>query len=406
MPTKAVGNASLLPTLPKYIVSRGTGGVFEIICSGSENEIMAKVFLERASYEYGTLKSQVFSMMEACGVSVAGGQRVLLKPNLLAPASPEKAILTHPMVVKAVVEYVLENGGVVQLSDSPAMGGFEKVLRESGIKDALDGLPVVFKELRDSVTVEVGPPFNRLELAADALEADVLINLPKLKTHGQMLLTLGVKNLFGCVVGLRKPQWHLRTGVDREMFAALLVTIYRRLMPSITILDGILAMEGNGPGRGGKPRELGVLMASTDAPAIDVTVCEMLGVPPDSLFTNAAARRAGIAPDRIDVQGEMVRVRDFKLPKISPLVFGPKLTHKFMRKFLIQRPQADESLCKGCGDCRKYCPAGAITQTARTIEFDYDRCIRCYCCIEVCPHGALGAVEPTPGRLFNRIIRR
>lgn len=367
---------------------------------------MTKVILERASYEYGSLRSHIFSMLESCGISVGGGRKVLLKPNLLAPASPEKAMLTHPLVVRAAAEYVLEKGGVVQLSDSPAMGGFDKVLRESGIKDALAGLPVEFKEFRDSVPVEVGPPFNRLELAADALDADVLINLPKLKTHGQMLLTLGVKNLFGCVVGLRKPQWHLRTGVDREMFAALLVTIYRKLMPSVTILDGILAMEGNGPGRGGKPKELGLLMASTDAIAVDMTVCEMLGLPADALFTNAAAARAGIAPARIDVRGDKFRIHGFQLPKMTPLVFGPKFTHKLMRKFLVQRPQADPLLCKACGDCRRYCPAGAITQAGSKIEFDYDRCIRCYCCIEVCPHGALRAVEPYPGRLFNRIIRR
>lgn len=368
---------------------------------------MSRVILRRASYEYPGLKRLVHEMLES---SIPGGitrnSRVLIKPNLLSPAPPEKAILTHPSVVRAVVEYVLEKGARVQVSDSQAMGTFGKVMKESGIRSALEGLDVECKEFTVSTTVDVGEPFGKIEVARDALEADVLINLPKFKTHSQMLLTLGVKNLFGCVVGFRKPEWHLRTGVDREMFALLLAKLCAAVNPSVTLLDGILGMEGEGPGTGGAPRPVGVMLASTDAVAIDMVVCRMLGLAEDALPTNRAAKRIGSAPGSIELEGELVRVEGFKLPKIVPLVFGPSCFHSLLRRHMVQRPVLNQEACKSCGDCRRYCPAGAITLKKKGVVFDYDKCIRCYCCIEVCPHGALGTDEPLLGRIVNRVMKR
>jgi ferredoxin len=182
-----------------------------------------------------------------------------------------------------------------------------------------------------------------------------------------MLLTLGVKNLFGCVVGLRKPEWHFRAGVDRELFARLLVGIYDVIRPSVTILDGILAMEGQGPGTGGTPRQLGVLMASDDAVALDKTVCTMLGVDPDRLFTHRAAGARGL-DTACTVEGVIPRVQDFKLPELVPLYFGPAYFHGFLRKHLLQRPAVDDNRCKQCGTCWTYCPAQAIRQSDRTLS--------------------------------------
>lgn len=367
---------------------------------------MSKVISRICDTSYGNVKPAVFEILESLDQGmIRQGARVLIKPNLLAPAPPEKAMLTHPEVVKAVAEYVLHKGGSVRISDSPAMGSLKRVVREGGIQAALDGLDVEFREFKASTPVDVGAPFHRIEIAQAALEADVIINLPKLKTHTQMLLTLGVKNLFGCVVGFRKPQWHLRVGVDREMFGALLYRIYNAVGPAVTILDGVLAMEGQGPGRGGSPRDLGVLMGSRDAVAIDATVCGMLGVDPMRLFTNQAAMKAGGMPESIEVEGELPSISNFVLPRIVPLVFGPKGARKTLRKYLIQRPVARESLCGNCGECRRYCPARAISQENKKLRFDYDKCIRCYCCIEVCPHGALTAQEPPLGKLFNKFIK-
>jgi uncharacterized protein (DUF362 family)/Pyruvate/2-oxoacid:ferredoxin oxidoreductase delta subunit len=368
---------------------------------------MSLVVSRRATYDYQTLRPQLFEILDATGGrSIEAGARVVVKPNLLAPASPEQAMLTHPLVVKGVVEYVLERGGKVQVSDSPAMGTFEKLLRVSGILGALDGLNVTFKEFKESVVVDVGEPFHKIEVARDAIEADVLINLPKLKTHGQMLLTLGVKNLFGCIVGFGKPQWHLRTGIDREMFATLLVRICQTLKPKLTLLDGILAMEGEGPGKGGRPKRVGILLGSADPVALDKVVCRFLGLEDDTLLTNCMAGKLGLFDGPVELSGPEVAIKGFKLPEIVPLVWGPKFSHGFLRKHLIQRPLIEESLCKSCGDCLSYCPAQAISSRDKEINFDLDKCIRCYCCLEVCPHGAIRTHQPLLGEVVAKVMNR
>lgn len=368
---------------------------------------MSEVIIRKASYDYSVLRPAVFDLLKHLDNGlIKKNARVLLKPNLLAPSSPDKAMLTHPMVMRAAAEYVLEKSALLQISDSPAMGSFAKVLEESGIRTALKGLDVEYKEFRQSSIVDVGPPFNKIEIAGDALEADVIINIPKLKTHTQMLLTLGVKNLFGCVVGLKKPEWHFRTGVDREKFALLLVRIAQAVRPAITILDGILAMEGQGPGRSGSPRHLGVLMGSNDVFALDITVCSMLGINPDRLLTNRASKGLRSVDEPIEIDGTAPLIDDFRLPEITPLVFGPPVLHGFMRRHLVQRPVSDDSLCRLCGECWRYCPAEAISRDGNRIAFDYDKCIRCYCCMEVCPHGALSTRETAAGRIVRKLIRR
>lgn len=315
-------------------------------------------------------------------------------------------MLTHPLIVRAVVEYVLEQGGRPQVSDSPAMGTFDKVMRESGIAEALQGLAVECRPFKESVFVDVGPPFQKIEIAADVMNADMVINLPKLKTHTQMFLTLGVKNMFGCIVGMRKPEWHFRTGIDRDKFAELLVRIYAAVRPAVTVLDGILAMEGQGPGKGGRPRALDTVMASDDAVALDRVVCRMLGIGEDELFTNRAAARMGLLPEHIVIDGELPAVADMHFPEMSPLVFGPKGLHGFMRRHLVQRPVCDAALCRHCGECWRYCPSRAIEPQINGLNFDYDKCIRCYCCIEVCPYGALSSRETLLGKAVRKTVKR
>jgi len=338
------------------------------------------------------------------GGSIERGSIVLVKPNLLGPAAPEAAMVTHPHVVRAAVEYVLEQGAYPQVSDSPAMGSFDKVLEKSGLKEALGGYDVIFKEFRDSAVVNVGDPFKKIEVASDAVNTSFVINLPKLKSHTQMLLTLGVKNIYGCIVGLRKPEWHFRTGVNRYLFAKLLVQTCMVVNPSVTILDGILAMEGQGPGRGGIPRRMGILVGSADPVLLDMAVCRMLGIDPFSLMTNRAALDMGLVDAEVEIVGDMPSVRDFKFPEITPLVFGPLSMHGFMRRHLVQRPVCDYSVCRRCGECWRYCPAKAISLKGRRLSFDYDKCIRCYCCLEVCPYGALRAEEPGIGRVIKKIM--
>ena len=336
---------------------------------------------------------------------IRSGSRVLIKPNLLMPAPPEKGIVTHPMIVRAAVEYLLDKGSVVQVSDSPAVGNFHKLARVTGYNGILDGLDVTFKAFDQSKEVDIGEPFGRIPIAKDAIEADCVINLAKLKSHQQMGLTLGVKNTFGCIVGLRKPEWHMRTGVERHMFARLLVQIHEAVAPAYTIVDGILALEGQGPGRGGQPRELGLLIGGASAHGVDKTICTLLGMDPQELLTYQQAVALGVFDGKVHIKGDMEIVSDFRFPELGSLSMGPDSLNRFMRKYIIQKPVADNKLCKLCGECWKICPAKAIEHNDRSVQFDYNRCIRCYCCLEVCPHGAILAKEPLLGRVRRRFIR-
>jgi uncharacterized protein (DUF362 family)/Pyruvate/2-oxoacid:ferredoxin oxidoreductase delta subunit len=367
---------------------------------------MTAVYFKKAEYDSPVLKPIIFEMLEAlAGDRIHPKSQVLIKPNLLSPAKPEMAILTHPLVVRAVVEYVLEKGGRPLVSDSPALGSFERIIKDGGFKEALKDLDVEFKPFKTTVKINIGEPFGQIDIARSAVEADVVINLAKLKTHTQMLLTLGVKNLFGCIVGFKKPEWHLRSGVDRNMFARLLVQIYQSIQPVVTLVDGILALEGQGPGRRGKPRHIGLLVGSRSGLATDVAICRMLGIDPYKLPTMHAAGELGILDGDPEIIGDFTKIFNYKLPELTPLTFGPKPLQKYMRKHFIQRPMVEPDFCKMCGDCWKICPAGAITPYEEIIGFDYDRCIRCYCCIEVCPHGALQAVETLPGRLVRKLTK-
>jgi uncharacterized protein (DUF362 family)/Pyruvate/2-oxoacid:ferredoxin oxidoreductase delta subunit len=360
------------------------------------------VIVRNATYESNALRPLIFGMMEAIGGNeIRKESRVLIKPNLLSPALPRQAVLTHPSIIRAAVEYCLDRGARPLVADSPATGVFDLLLRVSGIRDALRGLDCECRPFQSSVRVDIGEPFGSIEIAEDAVRADFIVNLPKFKTHSQMLLTLAVKNLFGCVVGYRKPEWHMRAGVDRQAFARLIAGIGRTLRPAFNILDGILAMEGQGPGMGGVPRELGVVLAGRDAFAVDRVVCRMLALDPEQVPVLKAAREMGFPAPEAELDGSLPAIRDFRLPRLTSLVYGPKFLQGFIRRQVLQRPVCDPVVCRMCGECWKICPADAITPEEKPLCFDYDRCIRCYCCIEVCPFGALDTAETLAGRIVR-----
>jgi len=365
---------------------------------------MAQVIVRRAKYDYGRLRPLVFHLLETLAkdkIKPAG--RVLIKPNMLSAARPGDAVLTHPLIIRAVVEYVLEKGARPQVSDSPAIGSFETILRQNGTAEALQGLPVDCRPLRETAAADIGKPYGRIDIARDAVEADVIINLPKLKTHSQMLLTLAVKNMFGCIVGFKKSQWHMRAGVDTLAFARLLVAIHQAVKPAVSILDGILALEGDGPGKGGSPRKIGVLIGADDSFALDCVACEMVGVAYKNVpILNVASDRQMIPS--FDLDGVLPAVADFRLPAGGRLVFGPQRMQNFLRRHTLAEPACDAALCRMCGKCREICPAEAIADDRGKIEFDDGKCIRCFCCVEVCPYGALRSRETLGGRITRRLI--
>lgn len=363
---------------------------------------MSTVFIRKAEYDDTVIRPLVFEMLTSEEAPVIDADtRVLIKPNFLSPAEPEKALTTHPLILRAAVEYCLEKGARVQISDSPATGSFAKVMKKGGYEEVLKGLDVTAKPFEETVAVDVGEPFGSIDVAKDAMDADVVINLAKIKTHAMMMLTLGVKNLFGCIVGIQKPEWHLRAGVDRHMFGRLIVNIYEAVGPAYTILDGILAMEGQGPGKSGTPRHLGVMLAGKDAHAVDHVACLITGMDPETLETQRNAREMGIYKGDVHINGDLNILDDFQFPELGSLAMGPEYLGRLMRRFVIQQPVANNKACKLCGECWKYCPARAISHTDRGISFNTDTCIRCYCCLEVCPHAAIRAKKPLAGKIID-----
>jgi len=365
---------------------------------------MATVIIRTAEYQYEEIRSIVFEMLEKlAGDKIRSGSRVLIKPNMLSAARPEDAILTHPQIIKAAVEYTLEKNARPQVSDSPAIGSFEGILKQNGTAEALRGMPVACVPFKDTVPVDIGKPYGRIDIARDAMETDVLINLPKLKTHSQMLMTLAVKNMFGCIVGFKKSQWHMRAGVDTPAFARLLVAIHQAVKPTVSILDGVLALEGDGPGKGGIPRKIGVLIGSENSYALDRVVCEMIDVHYENVPTLKIARDERFIP-ALDIDGVLPQVRNFQLPGGSRLIFGPRVMQDFFRRHTVALPVCEQPLCQMCGKCWTICPADAIQNAENAIEFDYAKCIRCYCCVEICPYGALRSRESLGGSITRRLI--
>ncbi|MDX1763476.1 MAG: DUF362 domain-containing protein [bacterium] len=325
---------------------------------------------------------------------VSAGDRVLLKPNLLATKTREEAVNTDPAVVRAVAKLVLEAGATPIIGDSPGVGSAKRNAGRCGIGAVASELGIPVVEFNESVPLERKGRFP-LELAGEALGADRIINLPKLKTHGQMLMTLGVKNMFGCVIGKRKVQWHFKAGVNRQAFARMLVEIYQALSPQLTLIDGIVGMEGNGPSSG-SPVSLGLLGASSDAVALDAVVMHLIGLDPARLPTVVQAREMGIGETdlkAISLLGDPVENlpgQALRLPESADLEWGlPNFLLAPLKNSLTAFPLPDRQACTLCQVCLEACPQHALKIEKGSLTVDTRNCIRCFCCQELCPQNAM-----------------
>ena len=338
---------------------------------------------------------------------VRKGSRVLLKPNLLYGKPPEKAVTTHPSIVKGMIQIVREVGGVPFIGDSASVGSLIRTAEKAGIKAVADEMKCPLVEFIKPIIPQKGGGkiFKQLEIDQAVLEADVVVNLPKFKTHGLTLLTLGVKNLFGCIPGPRKALWHLKAGRDRETFAQILVDVYQIIHPSLTILDGIVGMEGNGPNTG-RPISLGLILASGDSLSLDQIVCDLLGISRESILTNRMAFEQGLGRDVIDVLGERVgdvKISNFQFPILSqPAWKLPGFLRKTLSNALTSKPVIDEEICGSCDRCEEICPPKALARKGKDLILDYGKCIRCFCCLEVCPEGAISIKPGWALRLASR----
>ncbi|ARV62809.1 thylakoid-associated protein [Nostocales cyanobacterium HT-58-2] len=308
--------------------------------------------IRATSYEREALRESLETLLEPLGgiaAFVKPGNRVLLKPNLLTGARPGKECTTRPELVYAVAQMIIEAGGKPFLGDSPAFGSAKGVAVANGYLPVLEELNLPIIDFHGKRYQTVSEEFNHLLLCKEAIETDVVINLPKVKSHAQLVLTMGVKNLFGCVPGKMKAWWHMEAGKDANRFAQMLVETARAIHPNLTIVDGIIGHEGNGPS-GGEPRPLGILAASPDVFALDRAIVEILSVPPEQVPTIAASMRLGLVGELEAIHfphlhPDLLKIDDWRLPDtFIPIDFGMprviKSTFKHLYIKFIKEPMS------------------------------------------------------------------
>ncbi len=308
--------------------------------------------IRASSYVLDDLRQSVAALLEPLGgmtAFVKPGDRVLLKPNLLTGAKPTQECVTRPELVYCVAELVIAAGGKPFLGDGPAFGSAHGVAQANGYLPLMNELNVPIVEFKGARYKTISEEFDHLLLSKEVMEADVVINLPKVKSHVQLTLTMGVKNLFGCVPGKMKAWWHMEAGKDEARFGQMLVETARTISPNLTILDGIIGHEGNGPSNG-EPRELGILAASANVFALDRSIVDLLQVAPERVLTIAAARKLGLCPELEEIEFPLLtptelRFDGWKLPeKMMAIDFGaPRVlrsTFKHLYIRFIKEPMA------------------------------------------------------------------
>ncbi len=311
------------------------------------------------------------------------GEEVLVKPNMLSPRRVEEAVTTHPMILKTVLEFLLNLRVKPVVGDSPASGTAKSVAQKAGLLEVCEDLRVHLVELDEPIDAN-GEVYSKIKISKTALTMKV-VNVAKLKTHSQMVMTLGVKNTFGCVVGKEKSAWHLRAGTN-ERFADLLIDVHLLVSPVITVMDGIEGMEGNGPANGIK-RFFGLLAVSENAFALDYAIVEALGIDPGVVYTVARSMDRGLVP-KFEMDGSWRGT--IRLPSTTPVVPVPNPLRNLVRRF-VRVPKINTRRCVTCKICENNCPAKAIN--VDRVSIDYQKCIRCYVCHEVCPEDAIMLVR-------------
>lgn len=353
-------------------------------------------------------------MLGGIGVFAKTGERILLKPNMLVAKAPERAVTTHPVVLQVVAQLFQDAGALLSYGDSPAFGRIETVARKTGLAAVAETMNIVHADFRAGRTISFpeGHVIKQFTLAEGALDTDGIVSLPKFKTHALTRFTGAVKNQFGCVPGTLKPEFHGRLN-KMDKFAAMLVDLNRLLRPRLYIMDGIVAMEGNGP-HNGSARSMKSLLFSTDPVALDAVACQLAHLDPALVPTEVWGERLGLGTfSAITVLGDAVetlacpdfdinRKTDFSADTMNPIL------SRIMKNYVVPRPIIREERCIRCGNCVKMCPVSPKAvdfpdaEKKSVPQYNYKRCIRCYCCQEICPEGAIELETPLLGRIIHR----
>ncbi|MEG1426955.1 MAG: DUF362 domain-containing protein [Oscillospiraceae bacterium] len=363
------------------------------------------------SYEETKLLQIVRRQFTALQVEIKSGMTVVIKPNLVTKAAPNSGIITHPKLVEAVGLVVQERGGNVLIAESS--GGLFTPTAMNAIFSACGYTEIAkrhnFSLYLDCESTSVDLPdavlCKRMNVINPYIHADYIINIAKLKSHCMTMLSGAVKNLFGTVPGLMKPELHCRFP-NKSDFAQMLVDLCEYVRPNLSIIDGIDAMEGDGP-TGGVKRFMGVVIASESPYAADMTAAAIANMNPASvLFLNHAARR-GLCPkttDSLELLGDSIEShlkKDFKLPKSKDVDFIarlPRFLRPVAKKIATPYPTIRRKQCIGCGKCAESCPAHTIQIVDCKAVISYSSCIHCFCCHEMCP---LHVIDIKRFSLFN-----
>ncbi len=352
---------------------------------------MSRVLIHPATYEkLGEAVGRAFEIFPL----EFQGKRVLIKPNVLRASEAEEGIVTHPAVLRAVVEKVESLGPAsIVVGDNPGVMGYganEECLRRTGLMEAAKGH---YQNIgNDSRKVAFNPEFiPTVSLSCVVLDADIIISLPKFKTHGLTVITGGIKNSYGFLPGAQKARLH-RAAASPERFHEMLVDIFRLRVPDLFLADAVVGMEGNGP-VSPDLRDIGLILASDNGVALDAVIATMMGCEPGRLRFLRKAKEVGLGDydlNTIEVIGELKPLPDFKLPPLSgERDFHNENIQEALRSRAVLRPQADPDLCTNCGACIGQCPVSALSMSDRLPRVDANLCITCFCCQEICPEKAI-----------------
>ncbi len=372
----------------------------------------AKVAIQKCdSYHPDAMDAAVeaaFQLLGGGDTLLNGSGPCLVKPNLLSANPADAGITTHPAVVGAVCKALRGTRVKVRVGDSPGRGDTLEVAETAGIAGAARRSGAEMVAFDDEVAVRNpgGRVCKQFTLARAVSEADTVINVPKMKTHGFMMYTGAVKNLFGCIPGTRKAALHLRYQ-DPAEFSEMLLDLYELVRPAASVLDAVMAMDGEGPSHG-RVRPFGAILVSRDAVALDTVAVHLANGDPMRVPYLAAARERGSGETRlenIEILGERldsVQVHDFQFPggRYSRLLnMGSRA-----RRIMTAYPSVDPTKCTGCGECGRACPVKGIVVNDGKAVIDHGPCIRCYCCHEMCPRGAIVLKRGRFAELTRRVL--
>ena len=344
---------------------------------------------------------------------VKPGMKIAIKPNLVSFKKPEDAATTHPALLEALVKKLIALGANVTVGDSPGgphtLAILNKVYSATGMSRLEELGAVLNRDLKQtSAIIENGRALKELTYTAYLDEADAIIDFCKLKSHAFMGMSAAVKNLYGVIPGLLKPEMHYRFPNEAD-FAEMLIDINEFIKPSLSIMDAVIGMEGNGP-LNGDARPIGAIVASKSAYYCDLVGAELITLDPFGVPTIKAAYERGLAPKsaaELNIFGsiEELKVGDFAAPPVRGLRFMRKgnLMHFISSHALSQRPSLKPALCVGCAECARMCPAKAIEMKNKKPIIDRKKCIRCFCCQEFCPKAAMVVHRPIAARILNKL---